>query len=108
MAVCAAAERLRGAGAAGLQRRADPDPDGLLAGDAPTGLDPRIPSWGAAGRCIVGAVGLAAVLLFVVGGGEALPVPALNVGLLLWGAYLLADALATMLLPRLRAAPGCR
>jgi tetratricopeptide (TPR) repeat protein len=50
----------------------------------------------------IGAVGLAAVLLFVVGGGEALPVPALNVGLLLWGAYLLAEALATMLLPRTR------
>jgi hypothetical protein len=50
---------------------------------------------------VVGAVGLAAVLLFVVGGGEALPVPALNVGLLLWGAYLLAEALAT-LLPRVR------
>jgi tetratricopeptide (TPR) repeat protein len=46
---------------------------------------------------VVGTVGLAAVLLFVVGGGEALPVPALNVGLLLWGAYLLAEALATML-----------
>lgn len=50
---------------------------------------------------VVGAVGLAAVLLFMIGGGEALPVPALNVGLLLWGAYLLAEALAT-LLPRFR------
>jgi tetratricopeptide (TPR) repeat protein len=40
----------------------------------------------------------------VVGGGEALPVPALNVGLLLWGAYLLAEALAAMLPPQLRAA----
>jgi tetratricopeptide (TPR) repeat protein len=53
---------------------------------------------------VVGTVGLAAVLLFVVGGGAALPVPALNVGLLIWGAYLLADALGTMLPPRLRAA----
>ena len=53
---------------------------------------------------VVGAVGLAAVLLFVVGGGEALPVPALNIGLLIWGAYLLAEALATLLPPRLRAA----
>ncbi|MEO7911097.1 MAG: tetratricopeptide repeat protein [Roseiflexaceae bacterium] len=53
---------------------------------------------------VVGAVGLAAMLLFVLGGGEALPVPALNVGLLLWGAYLLADALATVLPLRFRAA----
>jgi tetratricopeptide (TPR) repeat protein len=52
---------------------------------------------------VVGALGLAAVLLFVVGGGEALPVPALNVGLLLWGAYLLAEALVTLLPPRFRA-----
>ncbi|HEU5101633.1 MAG TPA: tetratricopeptide repeat protein [Roseiflexaceae bacterium] len=48
----------------------------------------------------VGAVGLVAVLLFVVGGGNALPVPALNVGLLIWGAYLLAEALGTLFLPR--------
>ncbi len=53
---------------------------------------------------VVGASGLAAVLLFVVGGGEALPVPALNVGLLIWGAYLLAETLATLLPPRFRAA----
>jgi hypothetical protein len=53
---------------------------------------------------VVGTVGLAAVLLFVVGGGEALPVPALNIGLLIWGAYLLADALATLLPHSLRAA----
>jgi len=53
---------------------------------------------------VVGAVGLAAVLLFVVGGGDALPVPALNIGLLIWGAYLLAEALATVLLPRARLA----
>ena len=106
VAVCAAAERLRGAGGAGIQRRADPDPDGLLAGDSPTGLDARIPAgWSLAVGCRR-TVGLAAVLLFVVGGGEALPVPALNVGLLIWGAYLLADALATMLPPRLRAAPA--
>jgi hypothetical protein len=53
---------------------------------------------------VVGAAGLAAVLLFIVGGGEALPVPALNVGLLIWGAYLLAEALATALPTRLRGA----
>lgn len=53
---------------------------------------------------VVGAVGLAAVLLFVVGGGAALPVPALNVSLLIWGAYLLAEALATELPLRFRAA----
>jgi hypothetical protein len=50
----------------------------------------------------IGAVGLAAVLLFVVGEGNALPVPALNIGLLIWGAYLLADALTTVFLPRAR------
>jgi tetratricopeptide (TPR) repeat protein len=53
---------------------------------------------------VVGTVGLAAVLLFVVGGGDALPVPALNVGLLIWGAYLLAETLATLLPLRWRAA----
>jgi tetratricopeptide (TPR) repeat protein len=53
---------------------------------------------------LVGAIGLATVLLFVAGGGDALPVPALNVGLLIWGAYLLAEALASLLPPRLRAA----
>lgn len=53
---------------------------------------------------VVGAVGLAAVLVFVVGGGEALPVPALNVGLLLWGAYLLAESLAMRLPSRFHAA----
>lgn len=52
----------------------------------------------------IGAVGLAAVLLFVVGGGNALPVPALNIGLLIWGAYLLAEALTTAFLPRAPAA----
>jgi tetratricopeptide (TPR) repeat protein len=52
---------------------------------------------------VIGALGLVAVLLFVVGGGAALPVPALNVGLLLWGAYLLAEALVTLLPPRFRA-----
>src|SRR5262249_39061510 len=53
-----------------------------------------------------GAAGLATVLLFVVGGGEALPVPALNIGLLLWGAYLLAEVLATLLPQRFRALRG--
>jgi tetratricopeptide (TPR) repeat protein len=52
---------------------------------------------------VVGAAGLATVVMFVASGGDALPVPALNVGLLIWGAYLLADALAT-LAPRLRGA----
>jgi tetratricopeptide (TPR) repeat protein len=52
----------------------------------------------------IGAVGLAVVLLFVLGGGSALPVPALNIGLLLWGVYLLAEALTTVLLPRAPAA----
>ena len=55
-------------------------------------------------RLVVGVIGLAAVLLFVVGGGQALPVPALNIGLLLWGAYLLAEVLATLLPPRLHSA----
>jgi tetratricopeptide (TPR) repeat protein len=52
----------------------------------------------------IGAVGLAAVLLFVVGGGNALPVPALNISLLIWGTYLLAEALAAVFVPRARAA----
>jgi tetratricopeptide (TPR) repeat protein len=50
----------------------------------------------------VGATGLAAVGLYIFGGGEALPVPALNIGILLWGTYLFADALTTVLLPKLR------
>jgi tetratricopeptide (TPR) repeat protein len=50
----------------------------------------------------VGAVGLGAVLLFVAGGGDLLPIPALNVGLLIWGAYVFGDALATLILPRSR------
>ncbi|MFN8500769.1 hypothetical protein [Kouleothrix sp.] len=49
----------------------------------------------------VGAAGLLAVALALLG---ALPIPALNVGLLLWGAYALADALYTLLFPRRPAA----
>jgi tetratricopeptide (TPR) repeat protein len=49
---------------------------------------------------VVGAAGLAAVLLFAVGGGRALPVAALNIGLLLWGAYALAEAVYTVCFPR--------
>lgn len=51
---------------------------------------------------IVGATGLAAVLLYLATGGAALPEAELNIGMLLWGAYVAADALYTLLLPRRR------
>jgi hypothetical protein len=47
---------------------------------------------------VVGAVGLGAVLLIVLG-RDPLPVPALNIGLLIWGAYALAEAIATLAWP---------
>jgi hypothetical protein len=49
---------------------------------------------------IVGTAGLGALLLYVLSGGAALSVPALNIGLLLSGAYALADAAYTLLFPR--------
>lgn len=49
---------------------------------------------------IVGTAGLGALLLYVLSGGAALSVPALNIGLLLSGAYALAEAAYTLLFPR--------
>ena len=49
---------------------------------------------------VVGAAGLASVLLYVLGGGRALPIAALNIGLLLWGSYALAEAAYTLWFPR--------
>lgn len=49
---------------------------------------------------LVGAAGLGSVLLYVVGGGRALPVAALNIGLLVWGSYALAEAVYTLWFPR--------
>jgi tetratricopeptide (TPR) repeat protein len=54
---------------------------------------------------IVGVIGLGAISLFFLSSGEGFQQSrALYVGLLLWGAYLVADAATTMLVPRNRMA----
>lgn len=50
---------------------------------------------------LVGAAGLGAILIFVFSRGQTIPRP-VGIGLLLWGAYVLADATTTLLLPQQR------
>jgi hypothetical protein len=51
---------------------------------------------------LVGAIGLAMVLLYLFTGGRALPIEALNIGLALCGVYILADVAYTVAFPRRR------
>ncbi|MBC8077313.1 MAG: hypothetical protein H7Y32_14650, partial [Chloroflexales bacterium] len=49
---------------------------------------------------VVGAVGLLPIVAFLISGGRAIALPALNYSLLVWGVYMVAEAVVTLLLPR--------
>ncbi|NJO84945.1 MAG: hypothetical protein HC828_20760 [Blastochloris sp.] len=53
---------------------------------------------------IIGAIGLAMVLMYIIGRGRTLPLDALNVGTLLWGVYVVTDVLCTLVPLRWRLA----
>jgi tetratricopeptide (TPR) repeat protein len=53
---------------------------------------------------IIGAIGLAMVLMYVISGGRALPLDALNIGTFLWGAYVVADVVGSLVRLRWRLA----
>ena len=56
-------------------------------------LDERLPY-------VIAGVGLVPIIAFLVSGGKALPIAALNYSLLVWGAYMVAEAAVTLLIPR--------
>jgi hypothetical protein len=56
-------------------------------------LDERLPY-------LIAALGLLPIIAFVVSGGRAIPVVALNYSLLVWGVYMVAEAAVTLLIPR--------
>lgn len=49
---------------------------------------------------LVAGLGLLPIVAFFVSGGRAIPVAALNYSLLVWGVYMVAEALVTLLMPR--------